>query len=762
MSEKDEREAQLSGSGAIAQGDASISAGEGATIVKEGFIIHAEKGAQVVVGERYAKKASVDDEKPAPGEAPFKGMQYFDVEDAPLFFGREKLTKRLLAHVNENQFLAVVGASGSGKSSLVRAGVVAALKNEPNWHIRIITPTSRPLETLALSLTSDSESVTASKTLREDMRADSESLHLYARRLLADDSKARLLLVVDQFEELFTLCHDSDERFAFVDNLLKAVSPEIGGPVTVILTLRADFYHYCMQFQPLLLSLEKYQKNIGAMTSEELRSAIEKPAIQAGWKFEPGLVDLMLRDVNEEPGALPLLSHALLATWTRRRGHTLTLAGYSEAGGVRGAIAKTAEDTYRNFNQEEQRIARNIFLRLTELGEGTQDTRRRATLDELKPNSGENVEMESVLQKLADARLITTAKESAEVAHEALIREWSTLRLWLDEDRESLRIHRHLTETAQSWQRRDKDFSELYRGTRLKGVEDWAKEKQNALSPLEKEFLSASQNALKKERRATRLRWAGIAGVLLFALFLGTGWYKRLFYPPPEMAWVEVPAGEFMMGSEGGEDDEQPVHPVYLDAFEIGKYEVTNEEYLQCVRAGFCATPNNQKYMMDEYAQHPVTDVDWYQAKTFCNWVDSKGRLPTEAEWEKAARGGVEGKSYPWGDDSPVCEVGAKNGAQFSNCEGNTISVGSFAPNNYGIYDMAGNVWEWTADWYDENYYASSPASNPLGPDIGDSRVLRGGSWSYLENVLRSAYRSGNLPDYHVYLVGFRCLRSRP
>lgn len=162
----------------------------------------------------------------------------------------------------------------------------------------------------------------------------------------------------------------------------------------------------------------------------------------------------MLRDVSDEPGTLPLLSHALLATWERRRGRTLTLAGYSDAGGVHGAIARTAERTYQSLSPEQQAIARNIFLRLTELGEGTQDTRRRASLDELVGHSQDRTTVEAVLKTLADARLVTTGKEGAEVAHEALIREWPTLHLWLDEDRESLRIHRHLTESAQSWQAR--------------------------------------------------------------------------------------------------------------------------------------------------------------------------------------------------------------------------------------------------------------------------------------------------------------------
>jgi len=697
------------------------------------------------------------------GEPPFKGLQYFDIEDAPLFFGRKKLTETLIEHLQANRFLSVVGASGSGKSSVVRAGVVASLQGQPNWRILIVTPTSAPLETLALALTSDSESVSAAKTLREDMRNDPESLHLYARRLVADDSKARMLLVVDQFEELFTLCKEQAEREAYVDNLMTAVLEEKQGPLTVILTIRADFYHHCMQYQSLLTAFEKYQKNIGGMTEEELREAIEGPAQQGGWEFEEGLVDLMLRDVSNEPGALPLLSHALLATWVRRRKRTLTLAGYSEAGGVHGAIAKTAEDTYKHLTLEQQQIARGIFLRLTELGEGTQDTRRRVGLQELDQGSST---VDTVLKVLVDARLVTTGRDSVEVAHEALIREWPTLRLWLDEDREALRIHRHLTETAQGWERNQRDMGDLYRGTRLTQVLEWTMAHAGEMSPLEKEFIRACQAEQKRERRAVQLRWAGTLGAIVFALIIGglalTGQLNRFIYHPLPMEWVTVSAGEFMMGSEDGGVEERPIHTVYLDAFEIGMYELTNAQYYQCVKAGVCSLPRNSKYEADEYLDHPVMDVSWFDANTFCQWNDPNGRLPTEAEWEKAARD-TDGRTYPWGEgiDCSLANYFGKDNGNDS-CVGDTTPVGSYESgvSPYGAYDMAGNVWEWVADWYDGSYYASSPETNPLGPENGDIKLLRGGSWFNFADALRSPNRVGNLPTGTYSSVGFRCARS--
>ena len=228
------------------------------------------------------------------------------------------------------------------------------------------------------------------------------------------------------------------------------------------------------------------------------------------------------------------------------------------------------------------------------------------------------------------------------------------------------------------------------------------------------------------------------------------------------MTLVYVPAGEFQMGSENGYSDEKPVHTVYLDVFWIDQTEVTNAMYAQCVQAGDCIQPSSTIYYSNSnYNDHPVVYVSWNDASAFCEWADR--RLPTEAEWEKAARGGLEGKAYPWGDEAPVCELGAENGAQYGSCSGQTVPVGSFGENGYGLYDMAGNVWEWVADWYASDYYASSPSSNPTGPDSGSSRVLRGGSWyPYGAFNIRSAIHYWDDPANTSSYLGFRCSHSSP
>jgi WD40 repeat protein len=473
-------------------------------------------------------------EPPTPGVPPFKGLQYYDESDAELFFGREALTASLIKRIGEcittngkgdhnrrSCFLGIVGASGSGKSSLIRAGLLPALKCEiapvrgslirgsEQWPGYIITPTAHPIESLAISMTRDSDSAAATHQLIKDMSSDPSSLRLYIRKLLSRPKSSDLLLIiVDQFEELFTLCTDVSERTCFIGNLLTAVSPESGGKAIVIITLRADFYAHCAQFDHLRLALERNQAFIGPMNLEELRSAIVEPARRGGWEFEPGLVDLILRDIGNEPGALPLLSHALLETWKHRRGKTMTLESYAESGGVRGAIARTAETVFNQDLQPDQRnIARNIFLRLTELGESTQETRRRATLAELIPHPQDAPQVEAVLKKLVDARLVTTGEGIVEVAHEALIREWPTLRQWLNENREGLRLHHQLNNAAQDWKHLGNDTGALYRGVRLSQALEWAENNDDQLNQLEREFLTASRDMevqIQAEREAQR------------------------------------------------------------------------------------------------------------------------------------------------------------------------------------------------------------------------------------------------------------------
>ena len=459
--------------------------------------------------------AALVDQPPAPGPPPFKGLRFFDEADAALFFGRGALTAHLADQVRAfldpyfdgARVLTVIGASGSGKSSIVRAGLLPALRPDFGAAVFVLTPTARPLEALALALTKHSEGVGATAILLDDLARDPRCLHLAAARLAREHSLAHILLVVDQFEELFSLCRDETERAAFIDALLYAV--ETPGPACLVLALRADFYAQCAPYPALRDALCCRQQYIGAMSPEELRLAIEEPAHGGGWILEPGLVDLYLSEVGDAPGALPLLSHALLETWRRRRGRTMTLAGYQEAGGVSGAIAHTAESTYKQLAPEQQGVARGIFLRLTELGSDMENgetperfTRRRVALSEFTadPDSGEKARQ--VLARLADARLVTTSQETAEITHEALLREWARLGEWLEEDLAGLRLHRRLTEAAQEWAHLDQEPGLLYRGALLATALEAAAGHDADLNQQERDFLEASRAAEQAQQEA--------------------------------------------------------------------------------------------------------------------------------------------------------------------------------------------------------------------------------------------------------------------
>ncbi|MBP7686462.1 MAG: SUMF1/EgtB/PvdO family nonheme iron enzyme [Thermoflexales bacterium] len=627
---------QVTINGDVAGRDKIVSAG--------GHVITAGAGATVNIGVLPASEP--EDLSPTPGDPPFKGLQYFDETDADLFFGREELSAQLAARLRPETFLAIVGASGSGKSSIVRAGMIPALRRDhPHWQIHLITPTAHPLKELATSLTRTAESVTAAATLIDDLMRDARSLDLAAARALKTSNPGeRLLLVVDQFEELFTTCKDEREQRAFVDNLMHAVASTTSGPVIIVITLRADFYAPCARFDLLRQALEQHQAYIGPMTEAELRRAIETPAQRAKWQFQPGLVDLMLHDVGREPGALPLLSHALLATWNRRRRRTLTLEGYREAGGVNGAIATTADEVVRSLSPDSQAIARQIFLRLTELGEGTQDTRRRATLNELISRPQLQSQVETVLKTLADARLVTTDQNTTEVAHEALIREWPLLRGWLDEDREGLRLHRQLTDDAQHWIALQRDEGALYRGMRLSQILDWQRNTPTSeLNEREAEFIKASQTRRDRdvdaERERRRLRW-------LLAIVVNVGLLAAVILLVREPLRQDALRQQAMVS--------RPMSTIPGSQSEFDTTPVTNGQYRGCVEAGQCSEPGpSLSTYFDNADGLPVTGLDALQAQRYCDWLGR--RLPYLSEWQSMLSA-----FPPAGDSDEVHGLGVK------------------------------------------------------------------------------------------------------
>ncbi|MGW2516117.1 nSTAND1 domain-containing NTPase [Streptomyces sp. NPDC001617] len=456
-----------------------------------------ERLPSLVVVQGYARACGADPEeweprwKEAEAEAsgtarpdedvppPYRGLARFEPADRELFFGRDRLADDLCALVSEHRFAVLFGASGSGKSSLLRAGLIPRLQHEIGARdrpavLRVLTPGDRPAET-------------------------------YGHLLAPAEGEPESWVVVDQFEEAFTLCRDRAERSRFLDLLLAARDPR--SRLRVLISVRADFFPRCAEHRELADALRGAGLLVGPMNADELREAVVRPAQAAGHLVERELTARIVEEVLDQPGGLPMLSHALLETWRRRKGRMLTLAAYEAAGGVRGAIAASAEEVYGELTPPRRRAARRLLLRMIEPGRGTLDTRRplsRAELDEWA-----DPDVPVVVEGLARARLLTADEEGVHLAHEALITCWPRLQGWIEQDRERLRAHRSLTEAARTWIEHDRDPGALYRGARLDRAEEHFPDHESdpALTATERSFLVAACQAREAERRiATRSR----------------------------------------------------------------------------------------------------------------------------------------------------------------------------------------------------------------------------------------------------------------
>jgi len=453
---------------------------------------------------------------------PYRGLLYFREEDAPFFFGRAEAIAQLVRAVEQHSLVAVVGASGSGKSSVVRAGLVPALRKsrERVWEVATFVPTDRPVHALAAVLMpllepdiNEATRLIETNRLIEALLQQTIKLRdVVDRVLIKQPGTDRLLLIVDQWEELFTLCDDDEARRCFIENVLDATATV---RLSAVLTLRGDFFGRAITaYRPLSDRVQGAQVNLGPMNREELRLAIEEPARQVGLTFETGLVDLILAQAGEEPGNLPLLEFVLRQLWEHRRGGELHHDAYKAMGQLEGAIAKKAESLYVTFREEDQRRVQQIFLRLVRPGEGEADTRRRAAFGEM----GEGIR--SLVEALADERLLVTsrlggsAEETVEVSHEALIRQWQRLKGWVDADRRFLAWQQRVSAAMKEWEESKRSTDLLLRGLPLIEAWDWLKKKPEQLSPPEREFVTAS-----KRRKALR-RWAAatVAGLVLVVI----------------------------------------------------------------------------------------------------------------------------------------------------------------------------------------------------------------------------------------------------
>ncbi|MBI5294798.1 MAG: protein kinase [Chloroflexi bacterium] len=450
---------------------------------------------------------------------PFKGLRAFSEADAENFFGRETLVQQLLSRLGEGgdlkRFLAVIGPSGSGKSSVVRAGLIPALRRgglpgSENWFIVDMLPGRHPFEELEASLLRIA--VNPPEHLLSQLKDGPRGLLRTVRRILSADESIELVLVIDQFEEVFTLVEDEAERALLLESLATAVLDE-RSRLRVIITLRADFTDRPLRYVDFGELVNRRFEFILPLTPDELERAVVNPAQRVGLKLEQGLVSTIVHDVGNQPGALPLLQYALSELFDRREGRLLTAKAYQEIGGVLGALGRSAENIHASLNETEQAAARQLFLRLVTLGEGTEDTRRRVLREEIETLQGGS---QSVMQKVIDvfgkARLLSfnrdpfTRNPTIEVAHEAILREWARLRTWLEESRTLIRMQRQLSNAAFEWVAAGRDDSFLLTGAKLSQYEGWTENSAVALTQQEFEFLAAGRAARDRREAEEELR----------------------------------------------------------------------------------------------------------------------------------------------------------------------------------------------------------------------------------------------------------------
>jgi WD40 repeat protein/DNA-binding SARP family transcriptional activator len=444
---------------------------------------------------------------------PYKGLRPFLEADAADFFGREDLVDRLVTRMTEgsegSRLLAVVGPSGSGKSSLVRAGLVPALRRgavpgSEGWFVAQMVPGGHPFAELEVALLRVAVNPPPPDLL-DQLERDQDGLTRAAGWVLPND-RSELLLVIDQFEELFTLVDDEDTRARFLASVVAAAT-DPRSRVRVIITIRADFYDRPLLYRSLAELVRARTEVVVPLTPEELERAVTGPAERVAVAIAPGLVAQLVADVADQPGALPLLQYALTELFDRRQVSTLSPATYREIGGVTGALARRAEEVFASHSEQGKQAARQLFLRLVTLGEGTEDTRRRVLQAELTSLNANPAEMEAAIIAFGEARLLSfdrdpdTRGPTVEVAHEALLREWGRLGGWIDTAREDLRTERRLVAAAREWVDAEREASFLVSGSRLEQLDAWHERSSLAITPEEREYLEASL-AERDRRRA--------------------------------------------------------------------------------------------------------------------------------------------------------------------------------------------------------------------------------------------------------------------
>jgi len=733
--------------------------------------------------------------KPAWEGNPYPGLRPLEPKDAAIYFGRDRDADELVARVRESRFVAVVGASGSGKSSLVWAGLIprlhgGAIPGSGDWPCSRFTPGEMgddPFLSLATALRCGAQRPI---DLAERLRAQPEALEELCGAPLGDKpAGAELLLFLDQLEELFTVSRP-DRCEPFVRLLARLAAMD---RLRIVATVRADFYHECVKYGPLARLLRSGSFPLSAPGLGALYEMITRPAALAGLRFEGDLPDRILRDTGSEPGALALMAYTLDRLYSAcvpSGKRLLSLDAYDKLGRVQGAIGARAQQVFERLGRPAQEVLPAVFRELVEVDERGTATRQRAPRRRVTGTP----EAAALVEELTKERLLVQnegeedGQPMVEVAHEAIFRSWPALAQWIEERQDDLRLRRQVHLAAIEWQERGNSEDYLWTGTRLQQAQAMVQRLQPELSDAERAFLRSEVERLEEKLADPALGHPARARIGERLLLIGDTRPGVGLRPDglPDIVWCPVPGGRLRLEGQGNK-------LFTVRPFHIARYPITYAQFQAFVDApdGFRNAawwrglakrekePGEQRFRFDN---HPRDNVSWYAAVAFCRWLTArlpaeawpppladepvqarrdKGsaaqpavleiRLPTEWEWQQAATGGDPDREYPWGPQwdgllANTWESGLSR----------TIAVGMYpqGASPVGALDMSGNVWEWCLNGYDE------PAHVALAGELG--RAARGGSWLGYQDGARCACRRGYDPDDLNYGIGFRVVCARP
>lgn len=694
--------------------------------------------------------------------SPYLGLEFFTAETSRYFFGRRALIERLLDALRDKKFLAVFGPSGSGKSSLVRAGLLPALAKSQvpgseKWAQVVMRPTEQPFEAM------------------KSAGLESFDVDDY---LKAHPGFERVVLFIDQFEEIFTLTA-ADTREKFLDELNVALE---NPGLIFLLAMRDDFYSE-FNAKAAQLAQSEYIKieNVPAvLRKNEVLEMVEQPAALVGLSLEDGLADRIVKDLIRDgkihSSSMPLMEFTLTQLWERRRDGQITHDSYQFLGGVSGCLARWADQVYNGLAKDSQAQAQDILTSFVRPGDKTDlpDTRKRRRINEF-----DDAKLRLINHFVAN-RLLSTSDTAVEFVHDSIINEWGKLKDWVEKDRERLQFCQNVSEAAKTWQE-----SQYHRDLLIHRGGQLTKAKQlTTLNPDEQKYLRACEEAESIDKEKGKRSWQTQKALriilALLALSLVAAFLLR--ERPVPGKWVLIPSGNFTMGMS---DDEREMavslcaegaleenkskctgldgllsesgqqQAAWLPDFFILDNEVTNAQYQQCVDAEICLAPKNWSFDKNSLNQ-PAASLNWFEAGAYCEWLG--GRLPTEGEWEKAARGPND-FVFPWGNvweqgNANIERSGVGNVAKVTTYEASDLS-------GYQVKNLTGNVQEWTA---------SEAVS--IGPEQAFSNIpfeyfdagfewpiiVRGGSWVHERSHGMAAKRATDGILTRRETLGFRCV----